>query len=193
MGDTMREGTNYVQRQDREGFEIPSGEVYRLACCDCGLVHDIVVMSHDELPIGFAASRNETETRARRASMTPLAEREDEFWRWLPLAYRLKDLEQTFTVWNMEVAFAAGRQLGMEQARAEGVKCARHGAYMCGSCWAGAGQARREPLSELRINQIAGANEVFQYHPGAILEFVRDIEAAHGIPTPPAGDSDTQS
>lgn len=41
--------------------------------------------------------------------------------------------------------------------------------------------AEREPLSELRINQIAAANEVFQYHPGAILEFVRDIEAAHGI------------
>ena len=33
-------------------------------------------------------------------------------------------------------------------------------------------------LSETRINEIAAANEVFQYHPGALVEFARDLEAA---------------
>jgi hypothetical protein len=42
------------------------------------------------------------------------------------------------------------------------------------------------PLSTQRINEIWGASEVFEYHHGAVVEFVRDIEAAHGI-TPPEG------
>lgn len=44
-----------------------------------------------------------------------------------------------------------------------------------------AAQAQSEPLTEQRINEIWGANEVFEYYPGAVLEFVRDIESAHGI------------
>lgn len=56
----------YVQRKDGEGFEVPSGEVYRLACCDCGLVHDIVLVSEDGKSIGFAARRNNRATAQRR-------------------------------------------------------------------------------------------------------------------------------
>ena len=39
--------TKYIQRTDGEGFVVPLEEKYRLACCDCGLVHDIV-WAYDE-------------------------------------------------------------------------------------------------------------------------------------------------
>jgi hypothetical protein len=56
----------YVQRRDGEGFEILSGEIYRLACCDCGLVHDVVIVSQDAKPVGIAARRNNRATAQRR-------------------------------------------------------------------------------------------------------------------------------
>ncbi len=61
--------TKYKQRTDNEGFEVPSGEVYRIACCDCGLVHDFVFVSQDGLPVGIAARRNGRATGQRRRSM----------------------------------------------------------------------------------------------------------------------------
>jgi len=48
---------------------VPSGEVHRIACCDCGLVHDFVFLSHDGKPIGIAARRNKKETRKFRRKM----------------------------------------------------------------------------------------------------------------------------
>jgi hypothetical protein len=56
----------YKQRIDNEGFDIPSGEVYRMACCDCDLVHDMVFVSGDGQPIGVAARRNNRATAQRR-------------------------------------------------------------------------------------------------------------------------------
>lgn len=56
----------YTQRHDGEGFTVPSGELYRIACCDCGLVHDFVFVSEDGKPIGVAASRNARSTAQRR-------------------------------------------------------------------------------------------------------------------------------
>jgi len=56
----------YTQRQDGEGFDVPSGEVHRIACCDCGLVHDFVFVSQDGKRIGVAAKRNNRATAARR-------------------------------------------------------------------------------------------------------------------------------
>lgn len=56
----------YRKRQDGEGFSIPSGEVYRLGCCDCGLVHDMVFVTADGSPIGVAARRNPRATAQRR-------------------------------------------------------------------------------------------------------------------------------
>lgn len=35
--------TRYIQRKDGEGWAQKAGEVFRIACCDCGLVHDLVV------------------------------------------------------------------------------------------------------------------------------------------------------
>jgi hypothetical protein len=58
----------YVQRSDGEGFSVPSGKVYRIACCDCGLVHDFVFISNDRKPIGIAAKRNNRATAQRRRS-----------------------------------------------------------------------------------------------------------------------------
>ena len=57
----------YTQRLSGEGFSVPSGEVYRLACCDCGLVHDFVFVSEDGKPIGIAAKRNNRATAQRRS------------------------------------------------------------------------------------------------------------------------------
>lgn len=56
----------YTQRKDEEGFEVPSGSLYRIACCDCGLVHDFIFISHDNKPIGIAARRNNRATAQRR-------------------------------------------------------------------------------------------------------------------------------
>lgn len=56
----------YKQRFDDEGFEVPNGQIYRIACCDCGLVHDFVFISEDGKPIGVAARRNNRATWQRR-------------------------------------------------------------------------------------------------------------------------------
>lgn len=56
----------YVQREDGEGFEVPSGVLCRIACCDCGLVHDFLFVSEDENPIGIAAKRNNRSTAQKR-------------------------------------------------------------------------------------------------------------------------------
>lgn len=56
----------YKQRFDGVGWEENSGVKTRWACCDCGLVHDIVFISHDKKPIGIAAERNNRATAARR-------------------------------------------------------------------------------------------------------------------------------
>lgn len=59
-------GTRYVQRYDGEGFTVPVNEIYRLACCDCGLVHDVVITSEDGQPVGMAVRRNNRATAQRR-------------------------------------------------------------------------------------------------------------------------------
>lgn len=56
----------FVQRKDGEGFVVNSGEVHRIECCDCGLVHDFVFVSEDGKPIGIAAARNARSTGQRR-------------------------------------------------------------------------------------------------------------------------------
>jgi hypothetical protein len=55
----------YTQRKDGEGFEVPLNEIYRIACCDCGLVHD-VVFAFDEGKLAMATSRNNRATGQRR-------------------------------------------------------------------------------------------------------------------------------
>jgi hypothetical protein len=58
--------TRYKFRKDGEGFVVPSETIYKIACCDCGLVHDFVFVSEDGKPIGIAAKRNNRATAQRR-------------------------------------------------------------------------------------------------------------------------------
>jgi hypothetical protein len=53
--------TKYKQRYDGEGFEVPLNKLYRLVCCDCGLVHDVVFVVEDGR-LGMAAKRNKRAT-----------------------------------------------------------------------------------------------------------------------------------
>lgn len=59
----------YVKRKDGEGFNIRNREVFRLGCCDCGLVHNLVVSVRGKrrgFILGIAAERNERATAAKR-------------------------------------------------------------------------------------------------------------------------------
>ena len=68
--------TRYKQRQDGEGFVVPKDEVFRLACCDCGLVHDIVICSDkDTDELGMAAKRNNRATAQRRRHIAAYREK----------------------------------------------------------------------------------------------------------------------
>lgn len=57
----------YIQRYDGKGFTVPNGGRHLMVCCDCGLVHTMVIVSDGGPDIGVAAERNERETRKRRA------------------------------------------------------------------------------------------------------------------------------
>lgn len=58
---TMR----YKTRIDNEGWSQKSGVPFRIACCDCGLVHDIVIVARGKT-LGVAAKRNARATAQRR-------------------------------------------------------------------------------------------------------------------------------
>ena len=55
----------YKKRKDGEGFEVHIGTVYRITCCDCGLVHD-VAFAYEDGKLGMAAKRNNRATAQRR-------------------------------------------------------------------------------------------------------------------------------
>lgn len=55
----------YKQREDGEGWSVRSSEQFRIACCDCGLVHDVLVVAKGK-EIGIAARRNNRATAQRR-------------------------------------------------------------------------------------------------------------------------------
>jgi hypothetical protein len=57
----------YIQRWDGKPFTVKSQQLTRWACCDCGLVHDIVFATEKAgEPIGVAARVNKRATAARR-------------------------------------------------------------------------------------------------------------------------------
>lgn len=58
--------SRYKTLADAEGIELESGKPFRFACCDCGLVHDVVIVSQDGKPVGFAVRRNKRATGQRR-------------------------------------------------------------------------------------------------------------------------------
>lgn len=47
----------YLQMVDGEGVTISSNEVFRFKCCDCGLVHEMVVATEEKQELGFAIRR----------------------------------------------------------------------------------------------------------------------------------------
>jgi hypothetical protein len=59
----------YTKRTDGEGFTVPLGQVYRIACCDCGLVHDVVWV-YEGGKLGMAARRNNRATAQKRRKDT---------------------------------------------------------------------------------------------------------------------------
>lgn len=52
----------YIQRQDNEEIELKPKEIFRSACCDCGLVHDMAVAAEDNGNIGLAFRRDNRAT-----------------------------------------------------------------------------------------------------------------------------------
>lgn len=55
----------FIQRKDGEGFSIKNGDIHYVACCDCGLVHKMAVVSKGD-DVGLAFERDEGETNKRR-------------------------------------------------------------------------------------------------------------------------------
>jgi hypothetical protein len=55
----------YPRLVDGEGIAFKSGERFRFACCDCGLVHDMVLVAKGK-DIGMAVKRNARSTAAMR-------------------------------------------------------------------------------------------------------------------------------
>lgn len=56
MSELMR-NDGFEQIVDGEGFYLKSEEVFKLKCCDCGLVHKMVLVSEDGNDIGVAMER----------------------------------------------------------------------------------------------------------------------------------------
>ena len=66
-------GKRYKKLIDGVGVSVPKSEIFRFACCDCGLVHDMVLVAGRK-EIGMAVRRNNRATaqRRRRNGWTPL-------------------------------------------------------------------------------------------------------------------------
>lgn len=60
----------YEQLSDGDSFEIPNNSVFRFACCDCGLVHRIAVVTDGKI-IGIALERDVGATNDFRKKMVP--------------------------------------------------------------------------------------------------------------------------
>lgn len=64
----------YRVMNDGEGVEFRSGERWKFACCDCGLVHDMVIVSRGR-KIGLALKRNKRATAAKRRKAQRMVKR----------------------------------------------------------------------------------------------------------------------
>ena len=52
----------FHQLADCEGITLESNKPFAFKCCDCGLVHHMVIVSEDGRPVGFAVERVPNET-----------------------------------------------------------------------------------------------------------------------------------
>lgn len=59
----------YEQLIDGEGISLRSGQTFKFACCDCGLVHDVALVARRGGHIGMAVKRNKRATNARRKKL----------------------------------------------------------------------------------------------------------------------------
>ena len=57
----------WIEAKPGQPIEIPIGEKVRLACCDCGLVHDFMIERRG-LNLTIAFTRNRKSTNRRRKS-----------------------------------------------------------------------------------------------------------------------------
>lgn len=62
----MTKPRHYTRMVDGEGISLPANAVFLFACCDCGLVHDVVVATRGKSDFGLAVRRNKRATAARR-------------------------------------------------------------------------------------------------------------------------------
>ncbi len=60
--------TIYTNPEDSDVIQ-PVMEGYRMACCDCGLVHELDFNVTDDMLVQFRAWRNERATAAKRREM----------------------------------------------------------------------------------------------------------------------------
>lgn len=58
--------TKYQTLVDGEDVYLRSSQVFKFACCDCGLVHDIALVARRGGHINMALRRNKRATAARR-------------------------------------------------------------------------------------------------------------------------------
>jgi len=62
--------SRYIQRHDGEGWEVKSKVPFQITCCDCGLVHTLVIVAGRKgAAIGIAAERNNRSTGQRRRQL----------------------------------------------------------------------------------------------------------------------------
>lgn len=62
--------SRYHYLVDGEGVQLKSKEKFRFACCDCGLVHNVVIVSGTRGAIGLAMERNKRATTMKRKFMS---------------------------------------------------------------------------------------------------------------------------
>lgn len=59
--------SRFVQRKDNEDWEVYSKVPFKIACCDCGLVHTFALVAGKKgTPISIAAQRDRRSTGQRR-------------------------------------------------------------------------------------------------------------------------------
>lgn len=58
--------SRYAQRFDNEGWTEQSGVPFKIACCHCGLVHQMVIVAGKKGELGIAAKQDLRATAAMR-------------------------------------------------------------------------------------------------------------------------------
>lgn len=70
LPDSIDRAMAYEQLHDNEGVTLESEKPFAFKCCDCGLVHRMVIVSEDGRPVGFAVQRDQKATAEARDSQS---------------------------------------------------------------------------------------------------------------------------